>query len=293
MVFVGGLTNSCPPRRSCPRKKRMIGLGPLQGAGGGAEFLLYHMRPIFISGIGTGVGKTLVSAVLAEAFQADYWKPIQAGIDNGTDTEWIRTAISNPKTVIYPERYRFAMAASPHIAARQEGIEISLDALQAAFEDICRQKRERIRQEGLPIGQGGISQTADSSDLCQELVIIEGAGGLLVPINRDQTVLDLIRQLDAQVVLVSRNYLGSINHSLLTARICQAAGISVLGWVFNDHYLDYESEIASWTGLPILASLPYCWQPDRSFVSDQARIHGPALNRGMLTGTPAGRIDIP
>ena len=86
-------------------------------------------------------------------------------------------------------------------------------------------------------------------------LIIEGAGGLLVPLNENEFVIDLIKKLDARLILVSRNYLGSINHSLLTAGICKQAGLDVAGWVFNDQYFHYEPEIAAWTKYPILFSL--------------------------------------
>jgi len=76
------------------------------------------MQPIFVTGIGTGIGKTLVAAILVEALKADYWKPVQAGFEFGTDAEWIFGMISNPTSTIHPEIYRFRMAASPHIAAR-------------------------------------------------------------------------------------------------------------------------------------------------------------------------------
>jgi dethiobiotin synthetase len=88
-------------------------------------------------------------------------------------------------------------------------------------------------------------------------LIIEGAGGLMVPLNEKEFVIDLIKRLDARVVLVSRNYLGSINHSLMSARLCKSAGLDVAGWVFNDQFMDYEQEIAGWSGYPVLFSLPW------------------------------------
>ena len=84
------------------------------------------MQPFFISGIGTGIGKTVVSALLTEALQADYWKPIQAGFEEGTDTLWIEQMLSNKKTIIHPEVYKFKMAASPHLAAIAEQKKIVL-----------------------------------------------------------------------------------------------------------------------------------------------------------------------
>ncbi|RYG29924.1 MAG: dethiobiotin synthase, partial [Chitinophagaceae bacterium] len=102
--------------------------------------------------------------------------------------------------------------------------------------------------------------------------IVEGAGGLMVPLNDKEFVLDLIQALDAKVILISRNYLGSINHSLLTYFIARDKKLDVLGWVFNDHYLDYENEIAIWSGYPRLGSVPGCESPDHDFVKRQAQI---------------------
>jgi dethiobiotin synthetase len=195
------------------------------------------MKPIFITGIGTDVGKTVVSAIVTEALDAVYWKPVQAGFDQGTDTEWVAGRLSHPR--VLSETYKLAFPASPHIAAQGEGITISLDRI----------------AEAMP---------ADRP------LVVEGAGGLLVPLNEKEFVLDLVKRLDARVILVSRNYLGSINHSLLTAAVCRAHGLDVAGWIFNDQYLDYEREIAAWSALPIIASIPFSQDPDEAFVAAQA-----------------------
>ena len=196
------------------------------------------MKPIFITGIGTDVGKTVVAAIVTEALGAIYWKPVQAGFDQGTDTEWVAGRLSDPR--VLTETYKLAFPASPHIAARGEGIAISLDRI----------------AEAMP---------ADRP------LVIEGAGGLLVPLNEKEFVLDLVKRLDARVILVSRNYLGSINHSLLTAAVCRAHGLDVAGWIFNDQYLDYEREIAAWSALPVIASIPFSQDPDEAFVAAQAQ----------------------
>jgi dethiobiotin synthetase len=186
------------------------------------------MKPIFISGIGTGIGKTVVAAVVAESLKADYWKPVQAGYEPGTDSSWISSLISNTETRIHPETYKLKQAASPHIAARNENLRIELSRIAA---DLKKLNPERP-------------------------LIIEGAGGLLAPLNETEFVLDLIKLLDARLILVSRNYLGSINHSLMTAKICREQGMEVAGWVFNDQFMNYELEIADWSDYPILFSLP-------------------------------------
>ena len=207
------------------------------------------MDSIFITGIGTGIGKTVVSAIVTEALEADYWKPIQAGFEDGTDALQVSSLISNKKTVIHPEVYKLQMPASPHIAAREEGIEISLKTI--------------VHNSPYPpLGAGGI---------------IEGAGGIMVPLNDAEFVIDLIEQLGAKVILVSRNYLGSINHSLLTAAICKQRNIDVIGWIFNDQYLDYEEEIVRWTGYPKIASIPLAEKIDKAFVLQQAGLVREAL----------------
>ncbi len=208
------------------------------------------MASIFVTGIGTGIGKTVVSAIVTEALEADYWKPIQAGFEDGTDTLQVSSLISNTKTIIHPEVYKLQMPASPHIAAREEGINISLE--------------EIVNHSSLI--------THHSS------LIIEGAGGILVPLNENEFVIDLIEQLGAKVILVSRNYLGSINHSLLTAAICKQRNIDVIGWIFNDQYLDYEEEIVSWTGYPKIASIPLAEKIDKAFVLQQADL----VREGLL-----------
>ena len=197
-------------------------------------------KVIFVSGTGTGIGKTFVSAILAEALHADYWKPVQAGYATVTDSEWVRSVLTNKQSVVHPEVYKLKLAASPHIAARQENITISLQKI--------------------------VSQMPSTDhDL-----IIEGAGGLMVPLNDHEFVTDLIKLLDVPVILVSRNTLGSINFSLLTAMVCKQKDIKVMGWMFNDNYLDYEHDIVRWSGIAGLGSIPYASHIDSEFILQQA-----------------------
>jgi dethiobiotin synthetase len=196
------------------------------------------MTPIFITGIGTGIGKTVISAIVTKALDADYWKPIQAGTETTTDSEWIKQQLEG--TTVHAELYKLSMPASPHIAAKKDNIIISV-------KKIC-----------------------DSIPINNRTLIIEGAGGLLVPLNDSEFVADLILALKAKVILVSRNYLGSINHSLLTARVCRQMQIPVLGWIFNDQYLNYEEEIINWSNLPKIASVPYSENINGIFINSQA-----------------------
>lgn len=204
--------------------------------------------PIFITGIGTEIGKTVVSAVIAEALQADYWKPVQAGFVEGTDNQRLKSLISNSSTRFFDEVYKLKLPASPHIAAKEEHDNISLDVIMQHYRTIQ-----------------------------SEQLVIEGAGGIMVPLNDKDFVIDLIEQLQAKVILVSRNYLGSINHSLVTAALCKQRRLDVVGWVFNDQYLHYEEEIAGWSGYPKIASIPFTSQVNSTFVSEQARLIRSAL----------------
>lgn len=213
------------------------------------------LNTIFITGIGTDVGKTIAAAILTEALQADYWKPIQAGFDEGTDSEFITSVISNKATVIHPEAYKLKLAASPHIAAREEGIEINPDKIYEHYSKIINSQQSIINNQDLTVN-----------------LIIEGAGGLLVPINENEFVIDLIKKLNVKVVLVSRNYLGSINHSLLTASVCKQHSIDVLGWIFNDQYMNYEEEIINWSGYPKIGSVPFTKKMDAAFIYKQAAL---------------------
>ena len=202
------------------------------------------MITIFVTGIGTDVGKTVVSAIIAEALQADYWKPVQAGFEQGTDSDAVKDLLTNQKSVIHPSFYTFRLPASPHIAARVENVRIDL---------------EKIVEEYERINTGN------------EWLIVEGAGGLMVPLNEEKFAADLIMKMRARVVIVSRNYLGSINHSLLTSKLLNQMGIVNAGWVFNDHFMDYEDEITHWSGYPKIGSIPFTDKPDARFVHEQAQ----------------------
>jgi dethiobiotin synthetase len=159
------------------------------------------MKSYFVSGIGTDVGKTIASAILVEALEADYWKPIQAGELENTDTMKVRSLISNKKSTFHTERYLLSLPQSPHAAAANDGIEIDLKTIQ-------------------------ITNTNNT-------LIIEGAGGLMVPLNNECLVIDLIQQLKTEVILVSRNYLGSINHTLLSFEALKSRNIPIAGIIFN------------------------------------------------------------
>ncbi len=180
-----------------------------------------EQKKYFITGIGTNVGKTIASAILTEALQADYWKPVQAGDLHHTDTHKVQSLISNTKSVFYPETYCLNTPASPHAAAKIDGIKIDL----AKFI---------------------IPQTKNN-------LIIEGAGGLMVPLNSKDLAIDLISQLNLEVILVSQNYLGSINHTLLSLELLKSRNIPVKGIIFNGETTpETENFILQHSGLPCL-----------------------------------------
>ncbi len=174
----------------------------------------------FITGIGTNVGKTLVSAIFCEAYNANYYKPIQAGELHSTDAHTVQQLVTRPIT-IYDSAYALATPASPHLAASIDGVTIDLT---------------------------NITMPNTTNNL-----IVEGAGGLLVPINSTQTILDIVKKINLPVVLVSQHYLGSINHTLLTYELLCKHNITIKGIVFNGvTNPSSESFILHYTQLPCL-----------------------------------------
>jgi dethiobiotin synthetase len=155
---------------------------------------------LFITGISTDVGKTVASAIIVEALQADYWKPIQAGDLGHSDTHKVQSLITNTQSQFQTNSYALQTPASPHLAAAKDGITIDL---------------KQIKEP----------QTTNH-------LVIEGAGGILVPLNDTESVVDII-QPDYKVIVVSRHYLGSINHTLLTVEALQNRKIQVAGIIFS------------------------------------------------------------
>lgn len=178
----------------------------------------------FITGIGTGIGKTIISAILTEKLKADYWKPIQSGDLEISDSLFVKHLVS-PDTIIHPESYRLSEPLSPHLSARLDGIEISLAA---------------------------IKKPETNNNL-----IIEGAGGLMVPLNDTELILDLIKSLAVKVIVVSQNYLGSINHTLLTLEILKAHQIEIAGLIFNgEKNEESERYIQNYSQVKVLGRIP-------------------------------------
>jgi dethiobiotin synthetase len=197
------------------------------------------MKRYFISGIGTGVGKTVMSALLCEALQADYWKPIQAGDLENSDTLTAKGLVSNSKTHFHKEAYQLPFALSPHASAENAGMKIDISQIQ-------------------------VPQTNNT-------LVIEGAGGLMVPINYETLFIDLLPLWNVEVVLVSRHYLGSINHTLLSADLLKQRNIWVKGIVFNgDENLQSESVILKLSGLKMLGRIPETSAIDKQYIKNHA-----------------------
>lgn len=177
----------------------------------------------FVTAIGTDSGKTLVSAILTEALGADYWKPVQAGLPADLDT--VKSLVSNSQTNFHPEAFRLNTPASPHAAARIDGVEVTVDEV-------------------------GMVQTAND-------LVIEGAGGVLVPLNDREFVIDIAKRHDIEVILVSNLYLGSINHTLLTIDYLKRNNFRVKGIIFNgDANEESERIIELRSGYRVLLRLP-------------------------------------
>lgn len=181
-------------------------------------------KQLIVAGIGTEIGKTVASAILVEALRADYWKPIQSGALDDSDTETVRQLITNTKSRFHPEAYRLTQPLSPHAAAELDGVRIDLARM--------------------------IPPSTDNA------LIIELAGGLMVPLNDRDLNLDWVQRLGLPVVLVSRNYLGSINHTLLSAEVCRSRNVPVLGILFNGPTVPAtETFIITYTGLPCIGRI--------------------------------------
>ena len=184
------------------------------------------MRPAFIvTGTGTGVGKTVFSAALAAALGASYWKPIQSGLEGETDSEAVRRLSRLAPDRILPEAYRFKLPASPHIAAAREGIRIEASRL------------------AMPV--------------CEGPLVVEGAGGLLVPLAPGLLEIDVFAAWGLPVILCARTALGTINHSLLSLEAMARRGVSVHGVAFiGEPAVEAEDAISSFGKARRLGRLP-------------------------------------
>lgn len=202
---------------------------------------------IFITGIGTDVGKTIVSAIVTESLQADYWKPIQAGNLDESDSITVEKLLTNTNSIIHAESYRFSQPKSPHFAAE-------LDAKYIEKAQISRPKTENT-------------------------LVIEGAGGLLVPLYKTFLIANLLEK-DDFVIVVSKHYLGSINHTLLTLNELQSRNIQNVGIVFvGDENKATESIISLNSNAKIIGRIPWIQHLEKQSIKREAdAIYKPLLD---------------
>ena len=197
------------------------------------------MKKYFITGISTEVGKTVASAIVTEALKADYWKPIQAGELNNCDSKKVERLISNSTSKFHPNSYALKTPMSPHAAAEIDEITVELSKI--------------------------IIPKTDNK------LVIEGAGGLLVPLNNSDTILDII-PVDAKVIVVSRHYLGSINHTLLTVNLLKEKGFDVAIVFSGNEHKTTEDIIKRMTNVSVIGRIdeePYF---DKNVVREYAEL---------------------
>ena len=180
------------------------------------------MNTYFVTGISTDVGKTIASAIMVEALEADYWKPVQAGDLDHSDTHKVERLVSNVKSKFHTNSYALQTPMSPHGAAEIDGLTIDLKQI----------KRPKTKKN----------------------LIVEGAGGLMVPLNNSETILDLIQPKD-KVIVVSRHYLGSINHTLLTINTIKDKGFDVALIYSGNEHKSTESIIKKMTGVEVVGRI--------------------------------------
>ncbi|MBP6217520.1 MAG: dethiobiotin synthase [Oligoflexales bacterium] len=215
--------------------------GSVRGGNGPSQ------KKIFITGISTGVGKTIVSAILTEALEADYWKPIQCGDLDSSDSQTVRSLTSD-KSHIFEEAFRLELPQSPHWAAKAEGLSLELDAFSLPKTD--------------------------------RPLVIEGAGGVLAPLNEKENIIDLAGRWQIPSLIVVTPYLGCLNHSCLTLEALEKRGIPFLGFVLN---WEFPAEIKSFLQYkgPVLCEIPRIENLDRSTVSKLAAARRQSLREKL------------
>jgi dethiobiotin synthetase len=183
-------------------------------------------RRIAIAGIHTGIGKTIASAVLAEVLGADYWKPVQAGSPDSTDTMLVKSFLRDGAKRVHPEAVMLTEPMSPHAAAKAEGVQID----HAKF----------------------------SWPITDKTLLIETAGGILSPMSDHATMADFMQHFSLPVLLISNNYLGSINHTLLSIEVLKKRGLNILGLVMNGTSNPSSEEfIETYSSVPVIARIPF------------------------------------
>jgi len=185
------------------------------------------MNGFFVTGTDTGVGKTVLSALLVAALDGIYWKPVQTGSVEGTDLNSVRQWAECPVERLLPERYRFESPVSPHLAGRNAGIRIALDEF------------------GLP------------APVANHPHIVEGAGGVMVPLNEHDFMVDLMRHFGLPVVVAARTTLGTINHTLLTLAALRGAHLNVRGVsLIGEKNVENRGAIETYGNVRVIGHIP-------------------------------------
>ncbi|WP_269621813.1 dethiobiotin synthase [Prochlorococcus marinus] len=193
---------------------------------------------LIVCGTDTDIGKTVVSSLLVQGLDAMYWKPIQSGLENGGDTNTVRTLLNLTKDRLIPEKYRFKAAVSPHWAAEQENTII---------------KHKNIILPSV-----------------KKTLIIEMAGGVMVPLTRKYLQIDLLKNWMLPVILVARSGLGTLNHTLLTIEALKKRNIPILGLILNGElHKDNPKTLEQMGGVPVIAQLPILTKLCRETLADQ------------------------
>jgi len=201
-----------------------------------------------VAGIGTDVGKTVISAVLCQAFGADYWKPVQAGDLTHSDSDKVKALVDTPNFKIHPEIHRLTAPMSPHAAAKIDDIQIKPSDFQKPDTQGCH-------------------------------LITELAGGLMVPFSNNYLTIDLIQDLGDPVILVINSYLGSINHTLLSLELLRQRNVTLFGVIFNGQTnMESREIILQYSGVRVMADIPHAERLDRDFIQTHAQDIARRLN---------------
>jgi dethiobiotin synthase len=193
------------------------------------------MKGFFVTGTDTGVGKTVLSALLVAALDGIYWKPVQTGASEGTDRNAVRLWAACPEERLLLERYYFDRPVSPHLAAREGGIRIALEAFE-------------------------LPAPAPTHPL-----IVEGAGGTMVPLNENDLMLDLMLRFGLPVVVAARTTLGTINHTLLTLAALRGARLGVHGVVMiGEENIENRRAIEHYGKVRVVGHIPVLQQISRA-----------------------------
>jgi dethiobiotin synthetase len=204
------------------------------------------MNGYFISGTDTGIGKTLIAAMLLLATRGRYWKPVQSGNEGGTDTETVRKLTGLADEHFEGESYTLEQPLSPHLASRLDKIRIETGKIIADFDEYKTRGQRIIRSEAI-----------NNYSYSPNFLIIEGAGGLMVPLNEKNLIIDLIKKLGFPVVLVSRSTLGTINHTLLSLEALKSRKIPIAGIVMSGpENTENRIAIETYGRVKVLAEIP-------------------------------------